>query len=87
MTNRQECRFGRPQVARRVAHKDVRHQIEWLEDHVGGAVPIGRLQSVVNVALGRERKSLAADCGPRDVTAQPFEFGALIGGSDHAGVQ
>ena len=38
MTIRQDCRFGRPQVARRVAHMHVRHQLEWLEDDVGGAV-------------------------------------------------
>lgn len=34
MTNRQDCRFGRPQVARRVAHRDVRHQLDGLELHV-----------------------------------------------------
>ena len=34
MTNRQDCRFGRPQVARR----DVRHQLHRLEVHVRRAV-------------------------------------------------
>ena len=51
-----------------------------------GAIPIRRLQSVVNVALGRQRQSRGADGGPRDRPPQPFEFGAL-GGGDHAGMQ
>jgi hypothetical protein len=46
MTNRQDCRFGRPQVARRVAHKDVRHQVQGLEEHVRRAVSVRRLQAV-----------------------------------------
>jgi len=31
MTNRQDSRFARPQVARRVAHTDVRHEIQRLD--------------------------------------------------------
>ena len=38
MTNRQDCRFGRPKVARRMAHMNVRHQLEWVEDDASGAV-------------------------------------------------
>jgi hypothetical protein len=37
MTSRQDCRFGRPQVARWVAHRDVRHQVHRLKLHVGRA--------------------------------------------------
>ena len=77
------------QVDARVEHecRQPGDEIEWLEDDVGGAIPIGRLQSVVNVVLGRERKSLGADGGPRDSAAPPFECGAFVAGSDHAGVQ
>jgi len=46
MTNRQDCRFGRPQVARRVAHRDVRHQLHRLEVHVRRAVSPRRLELV-----------------------------------------
>jgi len=38
MTNRQDCRFARPQVARSVAHTDVRHELLWTEQDMGGAV-------------------------------------------------
>jgi hypothetical protein len=38
MTNRQVSRFARPQVARRVEHKDVRHEIQRFEDDVRRAV-------------------------------------------------
>jgi len=36
-TNRQDCRFARPQVARRVAHRDVRHAARGL-GHPRGAL-------------------------------------------------
>ena len=44
-----------------------------------GAIPIRRLQSVVDEPLAGERETCGADGGPRDGAAQPFEFVALIG--------
>ena len=61
MTNRQDCRFGRPRVARRVAHRDVRHQFQWLEDDVRGAVSVRRLQLVPDVAVRRQRQAFFRD--------------------------
>jgi len=55
MTNRQDCRFGRPQVARRVAHREVRHQLHRLKLHVRRAVSPRRLELVTHLALRRER--------------------------------
>ena len=52
MTNRQESRFAQPQAARRVAHRDVRHEVDGLEQHVGRAVPVRGLQLVAHLALG-----------------------------------
>ena len=49
--------------------------------------PDRRLQSVVDEPLGRERETFCADGRSSDGAAQPFEFVALIGGGDHAGMQ
>ena len=69
MTNRQDCRFGRPKVARRVAHMNVRHQLEWVEDDVGGAVHWTHLRTT-NVVESvfptiRHRSSRAKGCVTR----------------------
>ena len=52
-----------------------------------GAIPIRRLQSVVDGPLGGERETFAARRRPRDISAQSFEFVALIGCRDHTGMQ
>jgi hypothetical protein len=57
MTNWQDSRFARPQVARRVEHKDVRHEIQRLKDDVGSAVVVGRLELVADIARGCDRHS------------------------------
>ena len=31
-----------------MAHRDVRHQLQRLEDHVGGVVPVGTVHSATN---------------------------------------
>ena len=61
--------------------------VQWLEHDMRGAVPIRRFQSVVDEPLGGKRETFGAEGGPRNIPAQPFEFGALIGGGDHAGMQ
>ena len=61
--------------------------VQWLEHNMRGAIPIRRLQSVVDEPLGGERETFCADGRSRDVAAQPFEFVALVGGGDHAGMQ
>jgi len=78
MTNRQDCRFGRPQVARRVAHRDVRHQVDRLKLHVRRAVSPRRLELVPHPTLRRERQALLRDRRARDVAAQAFELLALV---------
>ena len=50
MANRQDCRFARPQVARRVAHRDVRHEIQPIEDDVGRAITVRRFELVADIA-------------------------------------
>lgn len=70
MTNRQDCRFGRPQVARRVAHRDVRHQFQRLEQAVLGlavlfglsvhdGLPIALAVNVTKAIAGAARHGLA----------------------------
>jgi len=78
LTNRQDRRFGRPQVARRVARRDVRHQFHRLKLHVRRAVLPRRLERVTHLALWRERQALLADRRARDVPAQAFELLALV---------
>ena len=51
-----------------------------------GAIPIRRLQLIVDEPLGGERETFSAHRRPRDGAAQPFEFVALVSGGDHAGV-
>ena len=87
MTNRQDCRFGRPQVARRVAHRDVRHQFEGLEDDVRRAIAVRRLQLVPDVAVRRQRQAIFRDGRPTDVPAQLFELLTLIRPRCDTGVQ
>ena len=79
MTNRQDCRFGRPQVACRVAHMHVRHQLEWVEDDVGGAVAKRLLEPIDDLSLIVGREPLAGDGGPCDVATELFELVALGG--------
>jgi len=62
-------------------------KVQWLEHDMRGAISIRRLQSVVDGPLGGERETFGAHRRPRAIAAQPFEFGALISGGDHAGVQ
>ena len=62
------------------------HEVERLKHHVGGALPIRRLQSLVNETLGGPRESFGADRRPRNGPAQTFEFGALVGSDDHTRV-
>ncbi len=75
MTNRQDSRFARLQVARRVAHTDVRHELQRFEDDVGGAISIWRLD-----VQGRTN-AVGAGCAgtansyltiPREVIASRF---------------
>ena len=61
-------------------------EIQGLEHDTRGAIPIRRLQSVVDEPLGGERETFAADRRPRDGAAQPFKFVALICCCDHAGM-
>ena len=70
MTNRQDYRFGRPQVARRVAHMHVRHQLEWVEDDVGGAVAKRLLEPIDDLSPIVGREPLAGDGGPCDVATE-----------------
>jgi len=53
MTSRQDCRLGRPQVARRVAHRDVRHQVHRLKLHVRRAVLARCLERVTLCPVAR----------------------------------
>jgi hypothetical protein len=77
MTNRQDCRFGRPQAARRVAHRDVRHQVQRLEQNVGGAVTKGMLQLVDHQAVAVAAQSLQGNCGARHIAAQALQLAAI----------
>lgn len=61
MTNRQDCRLGRPLVGRRVANKDVRHHIQWFEKHVGRAVTTRRFQLITAQTVGRKGEALAGN--------------------------
>ena len=44
-------------------------KVQRLEHHVGGAIPVRRLQSVMDEALGCQRQALSAHRWPCDVTA------------------
>ena len=87
MTNRQDCRFGRPQVARRVAHREVRHQIHRLKHHVRHAISVPRLQAVANIPAGSERQALSRERRGRDVAAQAFQLLPLVCFARHPGMQ
>ena len=60
--------------------------VQWLKHDMRGAIPIRRLQSLVDEPLGGERETFAAHRRPRDGAAQPFEFVALICCCDHTGM-
>ena len=44
-------------------------KVQWLEDHMGGAVSIRSFQSVTDVAPGCQRQTLDGERGPGDVAA------------------
>ena len=71
MTNRQDCRFGRPQAARRVAHMYVRHQVKRLEHDVAGAIAKGVLQLIDHqaIAVAVAAETIEGDGRARDVAA------------------
>ena len=77
------------QVDARVGHecRQPGDKVQWLEHNMRRAIPIRRLQSVVAEPLGGERETFCADGRSRDGAALPFEFVALVGGGDHAGMQ
>jgi hypothetical protein len=69
MTKQHYCRFGRPQVARRVVHRDVRNQIERVKDDVRRAVAVRPLRLSMYIAVQRERQAQFGDCRSTDVSA------------------
>ena len=61
-------------------------EIQRLEEHMRGAVRVGRLQLVAYQAARGERQALLRERRAADVAAQPLELAALIGPRRHAGV-
>jgi hypothetical protein len=70
-----------------VAHRDVRHQFEGLEDDVHRAIAVRPPQLVPDVPVRRQRQAIFRDGRPTDVSAQPFELLALIRPRRNTGVQ
>ena len=87
MTNRHEYRFGRPQVARKVVHRKVRHQIQGFKHHVRRAIPVQRLQALANILLNAERQALSRDRQAGDIAAQAIELLAFLRLARHPSVQ
>jgi hypothetical protein len=65
----------------------VRHEIERLQQHVGGAIAPGRLERVAHESLARQRESRARQSRSRDVAAKTLDFVPLIGPGGDARVQ
>lgn len=54
------------------------------ENHMGGAIPVRRLERVTDIAVRCEGKPLFRDGRTTDVAAQPFQLLAFIGPDRHA---
>ncbi len=53
-------------------------EVQRLEDHVGGTVPIGRLQFVTNPSIIQKRQAFLRYRRPGDIAAQPFQLVTLM---------
>jgi len=62
-------------------------KIQWLEDHMRGAIPVRRLQLVANVAIGRERQPRCRHRWTAGVAAQTFQLVAFMGPGCNTGMQ
>ena len=65
----------------------VRHQLEWLEDDVGGAVAKRLLEPIDDLSSLIDREPLVGDGGPCDGATELFELVALGGFTDGGGVE
>ena len=54
------------------------HEVQGVEDDMGGAVPVRCLQLVADVAVGGEGEPLFRDCRAGDVSAQPLQLSSLV---------
>lgn len=63
------------------------NKIQRLEDYVGGAIPIWRLEPIADVSVRGERQPLLGYHRAADVPAQAFELLAFIGPGRHPSVQ
>ena len=57
---------------------DVRHQLEWIEDHVGRTVAKRLLEPVNDLSALVGRQPLVGNGRPGDVTAALVEFVRLV---------
>jgi hypothetical protein len=78
MTNRQDSRFARPTVARRVTHEDVRHELDWFEDYLRAAAAIGGFPLIAHLATLRQRQAPLVDGGACNVSVQALQFAAFV---------
>ena len=53
-------------------------EIQRLEDDMGGAIPVGRLELVTDLAIGGQRQAFFRHCWTADVPAEPFQLLAFI---------
>jgi hypothetical protein len=62
-------------------------EVERLEEHVGGAVAVGGLEGVAEVAAGGERQALVREGRATDIATQALELLELAAADADAGVQ
>ena len=54
-------KIGRPQVARRVAHREVRHQLQWFQHDMGRSIPEGMFVAVNDPAPAIDTEAFGGD--------------------------
>ena len=62
-------------------------EVEWREQHVGGAVPEGMFELILHLPVGTQGQAVEADGGPGHVAAQTLEFVTLVWLAGDGGVQ
>lgn len=77
------------QVHSRFGHqrRQLRHEVQGLEDHMGGAVPVRCLEFVTYPAVSCQRQTLLRDRRARHIAAQVLQFLSFMRLHCHAGVQ
>lgn len=63
------------------------NEVQWLKDHMGGAVSERCFELIAHLASGRQGETLFGNSGTSNLATEPFQLFTLMGVGGNPGVQ